>query len=141
MNTTTQIKQYIDSLDEPKKNEMQQLHKHILGIMHKTKLWFIDGKDESGKVISNPNIGYGTLTIQYANGSSKEFYPIGISANKTGISIYILGLKDKNYLAQHYSQKIGKAKVTGYCINFKSIKDIDLSVLEKVIKYRVAIGD
>ncbi|MEI6311650.1 MAG: DUF1801 domain-containing protein [Bacteroidota bacterium] len=141
MKIEIQIKQYLDSLDEPKKNEMQQLHKHILGIMPKTKLWYIDGRDETGKVVTNPNIGYGTFTIQYANGNSKEFYPVGISATKTGISVYILGLKDINYLAQHYSQKIGKAKVTGYCINFKSIKDIDLSVLEEAIKYRVAIGD
>jgi hypothetical protein len=105
--------------------------------MPKTKLWYIDGKDETGKVVTNPNIGYGSFTIQYANGNSKEFYPVGISATKKGISVYILGLKDKNYLAQTYGQRIGKAKVTGYCINFKSIQDIDIQVLEEAIKYRL----
>lgn len=137
MKIESQIKQYIDSLDELKKNEMQQLHKHILTIMPNSKLWYMDGRDETGKVVSNPNIGYGNFTIQYANGSNKEFYPIGISANKTGISVYILGLKDKNFLAQTYGSKIGKAKVTGYCINFKSIKDIVMNVLEEAIKYRL----
>jgi hypothetical protein len=53
------------------------------------KLWFLNGKDEKGKVVSNPNIGYGSQTLKYADGKTKEFYQIGISANTTGISVYI----------------------------------------------------
>ena len=53
--------------------------------------------NEDGKVVANPNIGYGLYTIAYANGSSREFYRIGLSANTTGISVYVLGLDDKTY--------------------------------------------
>ncbi len=84
--------------------------------------------------MSNPNIGYGAYTIKYANGTSREFFQVGLSANTTGISVYILGLKDKTYLAQNYGKKLGKASVTGYCIKFKTIKDINLDVLEEAIK-------
>ena len=137
MNVQEQIKQYITSQPEAKRSDMQELHRIILQVMPKCKLWFLDGKDEKGKTVSNPNAGYGSYTIKYADGTTKEFYQIGLSANTTGISVYILGLEDKKYLAQTYGKKIGKASVTGYCIKFKILRDINIDVLEAAIRYGV----
>ena len=86
------------------------------------------------QTIANPSIGYGFYTIKYADGSSREFYQIGLSANTTGISVYIMGLKDKTYLAKTYGESLGKASVTGYCIKFKALKDIKLDVPEAAIR-------
>ena len=135
MNVQEQIKKYIGSQPEPKRSDMQALHRIILELMPACKLWFLDGKDSKGKTVSNPNIGYGLRTIKYADGKTREFYQIGLSANKTGISVYILGIKDKTYLAQTYGKKLGKANVTGYCIRFKSLKDIHMNILEEAIRY------
>jgi hypothetical protein len=137
MNTKEEIKKYITSQPEAKSSDMQELHRHILKTLPKCKLWFLDGKDSKGKIVSNPNIGYGSYNIKYADGTSKEFYQIGLSANTTGISVYILGIKDKTYLAQTYGKKLGKASVTGYCIKFKTLKDIDINILEAAIRYGV----
>ena len=137
MNVQEQIKKYITSQPEPKRSDMQELHRYILQVLPGCKLWFVDGKNSDGKTVSNPNIGYGLYTIKYANGETKEFFQIGISANTTGISVYILGLKDKTYLAQTYGRKLGKASVSGYCIKFKSLKDINMDILEAAIKYGV----
>lgn len=137
MNVEEQIKKYITSQPEPKRSEMQELHQHILQVLPKCKLWFLDGKDDKGKTVSNPNIGYGFYTINYADGTTREFYQIGLSANKTGISVYILGINDKTYLAQTFGKKIGKASVTGYCIKFKTLKDINIDILEAAIRYGV----
>lgn len=134
MTIPAQIKNYIESQPEPKSAEMQTLHKFILKIMPGCKLWFLDGKNSDGKIVSNPNIGYGSYSIKYADGKNKEFYQIGHSANTTGISVYVLGIKDKKYLVETYGKKIGKASVTGYCIKFKTLKDIDLEVLEAAIR-------
>ncbi|HZV70857.1 MAG TPA: DUF1801 domain-containing protein [Saprospiraceae bacterium] len=134
-----QIKAYITSQPEAKRSDMQELHNTILNVMPKCKLWFLDGKNSEGKIVSNPNIGYGSYTIKYADGTTKEFYQIGLSANTTGISVYILGLEDKTYLAKTYEKKIGKASVTGYCIKFKALKDINLDVLEEAIQYGVEV--
>ena len=135
MNVEKQIAAYIASESEPKRSDMQALHLRILQVFPECKLWFLDGKNIENKTVSNPNIGYGFYTIKYADGTSRDFYQIGLSANKIGISVYILGIKDKTYLAQTYGEKIGKASVTGYCIKFKSIKDIDLNILEAAILY------
>jgi len=137
MNVQEQIKEYITSQPEPKRSEMHALHQRILQVLPKCKLWFLDGKDDKGKIVANPNIGYGLQTIKYADGTSREFYQIGISANTTGISVYIIGLKDKKYLAETYGKKLGKASVTGYCIKFKTLKDINIDILEEAIQYGV----
>ena len=137
MNTRKYIEEYIAVQPEPKRGDMQELHRVILAQMPNCKLWFLDGKDEQGKVVSNPNIGYGQQVIKYADGSTKDFYQIGMSANTTGVSIYLLGIADKKYLAQTYGKKLGKASVTGYCIKFKKLEDIDTDVLVAAIRYGV----
>jgi hypothetical protein len=134
MNIKKQIKQYIASQPEPKRGEMQELHQHILQVLPKCKLWFLDGKDDKGKTVSNPNIGYGSYTIKYADATTREFYQIGLSANTTGISVYVMGIKDKTYLAQTYGKNLGKASVTGYCIKFKTIKDVNIDILQTAIR-------
>jgi hypothetical protein len=135
MNVEEQIKKYINSQPEPKRGDMQELHGRILAVKPACKLWFLDGKNDEGKIVSNPNIGYGLQTMKYADGTTREFYQIGLSANKTGISVYILGIEDKKYLAEAYGKELGKASVTGYCIRFKTLKDINIYTLEDAIRY------
>ena len=137
MNVQKQIQKYISSQPEPKRSDMEALHRIILQVMPACKLWFLDGKNSENKTVSNPNIGYGSYTIKYADGKTRDFFQIGLSANKTGISVYILGIKDKTFLAQTYGEELGKANVTGYCIKFKMLKDINVDVLEAAIRYRV----
>ncbi len=134
MDLQEQIEDYITSQPEPKRADMQALHRIILQVMPECKLWFLDGRDSENKIVSNPNIGYGSYTMQYAGGKTRPFYQIGLSANTSGISVYILGIKDKTYLAQTYGKQIGKASVTGYCIKFKTLKDINTDVLEAAIR-------
>ncbi len=139
MNVQRQIDEYITSQPEPKRSDMQALHRIILEVMPACKLWFLDGKNSENRVVSNPNIGYGIQTTKYADGENRAFYQIGLSANTTGISVYILGIKDKTYLAQTYGEKLGKASVTGYCINFKTLKNINMDVLEAAIRDGAAL--
>lgn len=134
MSVEEQIEDYISGQREPKQSEMRELHQMILKAMPGCKLWFLDGKNSENKTVSNPNIGYGLQTIHYADGKTKPFYQIGMSANTTGISVYILGIDDKAYLSDTFGQTIGKASVTGYCIKFKTLKDINISVLEEAIR-------
>jgi hypothetical protein len=134
MGMDKQINDYIATQPEPKRSELQELHKMVRELMPECRLWFLDGKDETGRTVSNPNIGYGARTVTYANGKTKEFYQIGLSANTSGISVYILGLEDKKYLAETYGKKLGKASVSGYCIKFRSLKDLHIDVLQSAIR-------
>jgi Domain of unknown function (DU1801) len=135
MKIQDQISEYLNSLPEPKCSELKTLHLRVLKLKPRCKLWFLDGKNSAGKTVSNPNIGYGSYTIKYADGKTKEFYQVGLSANTTGISVYIMGIDDKTYLATHFGKTLGKASVSGYCIKFKSVKDINLEILEAAIRF------
>jgi len=134
-----QIRQYIDQQPVQKRNDLYYLHHWFISLMPDARQWFLDGRNEEGKVVSNPNIGYGHYTIRYANGTTRDFYQIGLSANTAGISVYIMGLEDKNYLSDMFAKAIGKAKVTGYCIRFKALKDIDLEVLSAAVRYGLSV--
>lgn len=138
MTVHTQISDYLAAQSERKRDDMQTLHAMMLRLIPDGRLWFLDGKDERGRTVSNPNIGYGLQTTAYADGRTREFYQVGLSANTTGISVYIMGLDDKSYLAQTYGRELGKAKVTGYCIKFSALRNIDLSVLEAAIRDGIA---
>ena len=105
MSVQEQIKKYIASQPEPKRSDMRELHRLALQVSPECKLWFFDGKDSKNRTVSNPTIGYGFHTIKYADGKSREFFQIGVSGNKTGISVYILGLKDKKFLSQDVWKK------------------------------------
>ena len=135
MNVQKQIDAYIASQPEPKSSEMRELHHMILDVKRSCKLWFLSGKDSTGKTVSNPNIGYGSRDHKYADGTVSEFYQIGLSANKTGLSVYIMGIEDKKYLSEKYGKDLGNASVTGYCIRFKTLKDINLEILEAAIGF------
>ena len=137
MEITSQIKELINIQVEPKKSEMQELHNLILQLMPKCKQWYFDGINEDGKLVAHPTIGYGNYTITYKDGSTREFFRIGLLANPNGLAVHIMGLEDKSFLKDTYSKTIGKAKVGSYGIVFKSIKDINLEVLTAAIRYRV----
>lgn len=135
MSVQEKIAAYITNQPEPKRSDMQAIHRIVLQILPACKLWFLDGKNSEGKTVSNPNIGYGSYIIQYADGTSKVFYQVGLSANTTGISVYIMGIKDKTFLAKTYGEKLGKASISGYCIKFKTLKDINIHILGAAIRY------
>ena len=135
MKVEDQIREYISGQPEAKRGDIDALHHTILQISPACKLWFLDGKNDEGKIVSNPNIGYGRLTMKYTDGSTVEFYRIGLSANKTGISIYIMGIEDKKYLAETFGKDLGKASVTGYWIKFKALKDVNPEVLAAAIRF------
>ncbi|MEO6413987.1 MAG: DUF1801 domain-containing protein [Pedococcus sp.] len=139
MDTAAHVEAYLASQPEPKQTDLRELHSLVLTGFPAARLWFTDGTNEAGKVVANPNVGYGMYTITYADGSTREFYRIGLSANTAGISVYVLGLDDKTFLKRTYGDSIGKASLTGYCIRFKRLADIDVGVLQAAIRHGMSL--
>lgn len=135
MDVLERVEAYLASQPEPKQTDLRQLHALVLAEFPDAKLWFSDGTNEDGKVVANPSIGYGVYTITYADRSAREFYRIGLSANTTGISVYVLGLEDKTYLARTYGASIGRASITGYCIKFTRLSVINTDVLLAAVRH------
>lgn len=134
MDIPAQIEAYFAGQPGPKQADLRTLHAALLALQPDAQLWFLDGRDATGKVVSNPNVGYGTRTQTYADGSSRPFYRVGLSANTAGISVYLFGMPAKDHLAETYGPDLGQATVTGYCIKFKALKAIQLPVLLAAVR-------
>jgi hypothetical protein len=139
MDVQQQVQAYLASQPEAKQAELRSLHEQIVAEFPESRLWFSDGTDESGKVVANPSIGYGEYTISYANGSTRQFYRIGMSGNTTGISVYVMGLDDKTFLARTYGDSMGKATITGYCIRFRRLSQVDTDTLLAAIRHGMTV--
>ena len=135
MDVEAEVEAYLAGQPAPKQADLRVLHRRIRQLAPDARLWFLDGRNEAGKIVANPNIGYGEQTMALAGGKSRDFYRVGLSANTGGISLYIMGIADKTWLAETYGKRLGKASVTGYCIKFRTLKDIDLDVLEEAIRF------
>ena len=48
-----------------------------------------------------------------------------------------MGVNDKKYLTRTFAQELGKASVTGYCIKFKTLTEINIDVLKAAIQYGI----
>jgi hypothetical protein len=133
------VEAYLALQREPKQADLRQVHSRVLAAFPDCRLWFNDGLNEDGRVVANPNIGYGVYTTKYANGASKDSFRVGLSANAVGISVYVLGLRDKTYLVRTYGDVIGKASLTGYCIKFRRLSDINTDALHAAISHGMTV--
>ncbi len=134
MSTAEKISHHLATLSLEKSAELSRLYQLIHGEMSTEDLQFFDGKNEQGKVIANPTIGFGQCRLTYSDGSFQDTFRLGISANSAGLSIHILGLKDKKFLADFLGTRLGKAKITGYAIRFGKMKDLDEGVLRELVR-------
>ena len=127
------VEAYLAGQPARKQADLRRLHERMLADFPGCRVWWNDGTNADGKVVANPSIGYGAFTMRYADGSSRESFRIGLSANTAGISVYVLGLADKTYLARTYGASIGRASVTGYCIRFTRLAVVDADALHAAI--------
>ena len=112
-------------------SEIQQIHSLILSLMPNGKLHFESGVSDNGKIIHNPTLCYGELDLPLSGGKTRKTFQIGLTSNATGLSIHVMGLRNKCSLKELMGHNIGKASITGYCLRMKTINDISLEALSE----------
>jgi Domain of unknown function (DU1801) len=79
-------------------------------------------------------IGFGKYHYGYDSGREGDSFIIGFAPSKVGITIYTnFYLEPKTDLLN----KLGKYKATKACIYIKKLEDIDLEILEQLLKYSI----
>ena len=117
------IKDYIDSIDEPRKSEIVKIDKFIRETAPELKPNFAYNM-----------LGYGWFHYKTKSGREGDWPVIALASQKNYISIYICSVKDGKYVAEIYDKRLGKVSVGKSCIRFKKIDDIKLPVLKEAIK-------
>ena len=121
--------EYINMIAEPRRQEIETLHNLIKKTLPNLKPHIISGM-----------IGYGTYHYRYKTGREGDWSLVLLASQKNYISIYICAMEGDNYLADTYKDKLPKADIGKSCIRFKSLQDIDLSVLIQILKKAENLG-
>ncbi len=114
--------EYIAQVEEPKRSELQLLHDLI-----REKL-----PNFEPVMISN-FMGYGQFHYK-GKTCEGEWFRVGLSANKTGISIYICAGDENGYFPEQAKDRLGKASVGRSCIRFKKLADINLDTVKELLE-------
>lgn len=86
---------------------------------------------EQPKMWGPAMIGFGSKILKYASGRELEWMLAGFSPRKANLSIHLI-CDIKVY--QPMLEELGKYKTGVGCLYIKRLADVDLKVLEKLIK-------
>jgi hypothetical protein len=122
--------EYIDRILEPRKSEMETLHKLIINTVPNLKPFMIAGM-----------IGYGKYHYKSKSGREGEWCTIALASQKNYISVYVCAVDENGlYLAEQNKQnfstnkdKFSKVSIGKSCIRFKKTADINLDELKKLL--------
>lgn len=116
-------KQYIEALEEPRKEEIAQLDKLIRKTVPSLKPYIQSGM-----------LAYGPYRYKYASGREGDWAWVALASQKNYISLYVACITDKGYLAESYKNRLPKANVGKSCVRFKRVGDVDLEVITEMLK-------
>lgn len=123
------IDEYIDSIAEPRKTEIIELDKLIRHTLPNCK-----------PIFAVNMLGYGPLPYRFANGKMGEWPLIALASQKNYISLYVCSVKDGTYITEFYKKDLPKADIGKSCVRFKSLSDVDLEVIMKMLKQAEKVG-
>ena len=76
-------------------------------------------------------IGFGSYHYKYDSGHEGDMCQVGFSPRKQSLTLYILPGFEKN---QDLMKKLGKYKTGKSCLYIKRLEDVDMKVLNELIK-------
>lgn len=123
------IEEYIGMIDEPRKSDIIELDKFIRKVAPKLKPYF-----------SYNMPGYGPFKYKSAKGDVIDWPLIALASQKNYISLYVCAADDKGYVAEKYKKELPKTSIGRSCIRFKKVDDIDLKIIERIIKEGIKTG-
>jgi Domain of unknown function (DU1801) len=85
-------------------------------------------------------IGYGSYHYRYASGREGDWFPIGLTNNKSYVSLYFCAAEDDGYLAEKNEDRLGKVSVGKSCVRFKKLDDLNLDVVAELAKRVAALS-
>jgi hypothetical protein len=115
------VKNYIASL----KDEQTEKNSNVLLEMMQQ----ISGDEP--KLFNAGTIGFDTYHYKYSSGREGDAMVIGFYPRKGKITIYVM---DGTARYTELLSKLGKHTTTGYCLYIKHLSDINLQILEQIVK-------
>jgi hypothetical protein len=115
------VKQYIDSIQD---DQMVKDAQTLMEIMQKIS-------EQKPILYGIGTIGFGVYHYKYDSGREGDAHTLGFYPRKGKMTVYLM---DGTARYAELLAKLGKHTKTGYCIYIKRLSDVDMSVLEQIIK-------
>lgn len=117
------VQEYFDALPPDRRQSMEALHHFIQKAAPSLKSHFAYNM-----------LGYGSFTYTNYKKETIAWPTVSVASQKNYISIYICAIENGEYVAEKYKHKLGNVSVGKSCIRFKTIEDVHLEELKKVIQ-------
>ena len=117
------VEEYLAQVTEERRETMHFLHEFIQKTAPELKPFFAYNM-----------LGYGTFKYKNYKKEIIDWPIVALASQKNYISLYICAVDGDEYLAEKYKDDLGKVNVGKSCIRFKRLEDLNLQVVEKVIK-------
>mmetsp|Transcript_2748 Transcript_2748/g.12304 ORF Transcript_2748/g.12304 Transcript_2748/m.12304 type:complete len:195 (-) Transcript_2748:2488-3072(-) len=116
--------------DEVLREDCREVHKLMQCVSKEEPvLW---GSEEGQALWGSAIVGFGTYEYTYASGRSGEWMRLGYSPRRNGLSVYLgCGLPAD---VEEDVKALGKCKSGRSCINIRRLSDIDVSVLQTILR-------
>jgi len=92
---------------------------------------FIKATNEEARMWGKSIVGFGSYHYKYASGREGDWMATGFSPRKQNISLYIMDGFENH---QEILDRLGKHKLGKGCLYIKKLEDVDLEILEGLIK-------
>lgn len=122
-------KEYLTELEEPRRTEIRTLHELIRR-----------AAPELAPIMTSGMLGYGEFHYKYASGREGDTALIALASQKRYISLYVLCNSDGAYLAESYQDRLPNADIGKSCIRFKRVSDVDLGIIEDLVREAAKLG-
>lgn len=129
--TNRDIDEFLASLPEESRDDMMTLDKTISAEMKGMPKVLFEGTFWGGS--EQEIIGYGAGDYTRPNGTTVDWFVVGLALQKNYISVYINAVEDRQYLSEKYGRDLGKVKVGKSSLSFASVDDIDLDKLSDLV--------
>lgn len=118
------VDKFIESIEDEKRREDSKV---VLEMFRRiTK--------EEGKMWGSAIIGFGSYSYETKSGCKGDWFVVGFSPRKQYLALYVVPYVDE---ISDLMKKVGKAKLGRCCINVKKLEDIDMKILEKMVKLSI----
>jgi hypothetical protein len=127
--TTDTPAAYLESLEEPRRSEVERLDRLI-----RESVPALEPHVRSGM------LAYGPYHYRYASGREGESALISLASRKAHLSLYVQCSVDGRYVAERYAERLPKATIGKSCVRFKRLADVDEAVLAELLAEAERVG-
>ena len=113
---------YIERLEDPRRADIRRLHERIQAVAPGIRTYLDHGM-----------LAYGRYEYRYASGREGAWFVLGLASNKQYISLHAPTLDLEPYVA-----RLPKANLGRGCIRFKRVDDVDIGVIDDVVRASAA---